>query len=363
MSSEQVYAVTLIPGDGIGPEVMSATRRVLEAAGVRFDWQIEEAGAAVLERGGTPLPEHVIEAIRRTRLALKGPVTTPVGVGFRSVNVALRKALDLYAAVRPARSYPGTGSRFGHVDIVVVRENTEDVYAGIEFGYQDQRTNDLIHWIDAHGYANVREDVGVSIKLISRFGTERVVRYAFEYARANGRRKVTAVHKANIMKSSDGLFLLIAREIAVEYPDILFDDMIVDALCAQLVQHPEVFDVLVLPNLYGDIVSDLCAGLTGGLGIAPGANIGADAAMFEPVHGSAPNIAGRDLANPTAAILSGVLMLRHLGETAAADRIENAVREVLREGEVRTADLPHGMETRVVGTGEFTDAVIGKLNG
>jgi isocitrate dehydrogenase (NAD+) len=363
MSSDagRVYPVTLIPGDGIGPEVMGAARRVLEATGVRFDWQLEEAGAAVLEREGTPLPDRVIDAIRRTRLALKGPVTTPVGTGFRSVNVGLRKALDLYAAVRPARSYPGTGARFGHVDIVVVRENTEDVYAGIEFGYQDQRTADLIHWIDTHGYANVREDVGVSIKLISRFGTERVVRYAFEYARANGRRKVTAVHKANIMKSSDGLFLQIAREIAAEYADIGFDDMIVDALCAQLVQHPEVFDVLVLPNLYGDIVSDLCAGLTGGLGIAPGANIGVDAAMFEPVHGSAPNIAGRDLANPTAAILSGMLMLRHIGETVAADRIENAVREVLRDGEVRTADLPHGMETRVVGTQEFTDAVIARL--
>jgi isocitrate dehydrogenase (NAD+) len=357
------YDVTLIPGDGIGPEVMGAARRALEATGVRFNWQVEEAGAAVLEREGTPLPERVIDAIRRTGLAFKGPVTTPVGTGFRSVNVALRKALDLYAAVRPARSYPGTSARFGHVDIVVVRENTEDVYAGVEFGYQDERTRELIDWINHHGYANVREDVGISIKLISRFGTERVVRYAFDYARRNARRKVTAVHKANIMKSSDGLFLAIAREIAEQYGDIQFDDMIVDNLCAQLVQHPEMFDVLVLPNLYGDIVSDLCAGLTGGLGIAPGANIGTAAAMFEPVHGSAPNIAGLGVANPTAAILSGVLMLRHIGEHDAAGRLEQAVVDVLRDGEVRTADLPHGMETRVVGTQEFTDAVITCLGG
>ncbi|HEY7294505.1 MAG TPA: isocitrate/isopropylmalate dehydrogenase family protein [Dehalococcoidia bacterium] len=355
------HDVTLIPGDGIGPEVMTCAREVLEATDVRFNWREERAGAEVMESEGTPLPDRVIETIRQTRIAFKGPVTTPVGTGFRSVNVALRKALDLYAAVRPARSYPGTGARFGHVDIVVVRENTEDVYAGVEFGYQDQRTDELIHWINTHGYANVREDVGVSIKLISRFGTERVVRYAFDYARQNGRRKVTAVHKANIMKSSDGLFLAIAREVAALNPDVLFDDMIVDNLCAQLVQHPEMFDVLVLPNLYGDIVSDLCAGLSGGLGIAPGANIGTAAAMFEPVHGSAPNIAGRDLANPTAAILSGVLMLRHLGEHAAANRVEEAVRNVLRDGEVRTADLPHGMETRVVGTREFTRAVLDEM--
>ena len=355
------YTVTLIPGDGIGPEVMAAAREVLDATGVEFIWEVEQVGAEVLAREGTPLPEHVIAAIRRTRLAFKGPATTPIGTGFRSVNVALRKALDLYAAVRPSKSYPGTGARFGHVDIVVVRENTEDVYAGIEFGYKDQRTEDLIHWIDAHGYANVREDVGVSIKLISRFGTERVVRYAFEYARRNGRRKVTAVHKANIMKSSDGLFLQVAREVAAEFAAIPFDDMIVDNLCAQLVQHPEMFDVLVLPNLYGDIVSDLCAGLSGGLGVAPGANIGAECAMFEPVHGSAPNIAGKDIANPTAAILSGALMLRHLNETVAANQVEEAVSRVLRDGEVRTADLPHGMETRVVGTREFAGAVIAEL--
>jgi isocitrate dehydrogenase (NAD+) len=353
--------VTLIPGDGIGPEVMAAARRVLDATGVAIDWQVEQVGTAVLEREGTPLPERVVDAIRQTGVALKGPVTTPVGTGFRSVNVALRKALDLYAAVRPARSYPGTDSRFGHVDIVVVRENTEDVYAGIEFAYEDPSTEALIRWIDAHGYADVREDVGISIKLISRFGTERVVRYAFEYARRNGRRRVTAVHKANIMKSSDGLFLDVAREVAAGFADISFDDLIVDNLCAQLVQHPETFDVLVLPNLYGDIVSDLCAGLTGGLGIAPGANIGAHAAMFEPVHGSAPTIAGKGVANPTAAILSGALLLRHVGEGEAGARVEAAITEVLRDGRVRTGDLPHGMETQVVGTAEFTDAVIEQL--
>jgi isocitrate dehydrogenase (NAD+) len=357
------YDVTLIPGDGIGPEVMASARCVLNATGVPLNWQVEQVGAAVLEREGTPLPEHVLAAIRHTGVAFKGPATTPIGTGFRSVNVALRKALDLYAAVRPARSYPGTDARFGHVDIVVVRENTEDLYAGIEFAYQDPCTAALVEWIDAHGYAGVREDVGISIKLISRFGSERIARYAFEYARRNGRRRVTAVHKANIMKDSDGLFLRVARDIAAEFPDILFNDVIVDNLCAQLVQHPEVFDVLLLPNLYGDIVSDLCAGLTGGLGIAPGANIGAQAAMFEPVHGSAPNIAGKGVANPTAAILSGALLLHHLGEDEAGARVEAAVREVLREGKVRTGDLPHGMETQVVGTVEFTDAVIDQLQG
>jgi isocitrate dehydrogenase (NAD+) len=360
-AQKRPYPVTLIPGDGIGPEVIEAARRALEATGLCFDWRYQEAGAAVLEREGTPLPERVIASIRETGVALKGPITTPVGTGFRSVNVALRKALDLYAAVRPARSYPGTGARHGHVDLVVVRENTEDVYAGIEFGCGESETRDLLDRIRAYGFADVREDAGVSIKLISRYGSERIVRFAFEYARANGRRKVTAVHKANIMKSTDGLFLQVAREVAREYPAIAFEDIIVDALCAQLVQHPEAFDVLVLPNLYGDIVSDLCAGLAGGLGLAPGANIGPAAAMFEPVHGSAPNIAGRDLANPTAAILSGVMMLRHLGERAAADRLEAAVVAVLREGRVRTADLPHGMETHVVGTREFTDTVIAAL--
>ena len=355
------HRVTLIPGDGVGPELSEATRRVLEATGVEFDWDVQEAGADVVDRYGTPLPEPVLASIRETRVAIKGPITTPVGSGFRSVNVALRKELDLYACLRPCKWYPGVRSRYEGVDIVIVRENTEDLYAGIEFEQGSDDAEELIRWIETKGGKLRWPDAGISIKPISVTGTRRIFEFAFDYARKNGRRKVTAVHKANIMKSSDGLFLAIAREVAALYPDVLFDDMIVDNLCAQLVQHPEMFDVLVLPNLYGDIVSDLCAGLSGGLGIAPGANIGAEAAMFEPVHGSAPNIAGRDLANPTAAILSGVLMLRHLGEHTAANRVDEAVRNVLRDGDVRTADLPHGMETRVVGTREFTQAVIDEM--
>jgi isocitrate dehydrogenase (NAD+) len=355
------HEVTLIPGDGIGPEVIGAACRVIEAAGVPVRWDVQEAGAAVVEREGTPLPERVLASIRRTGVALKGPVTTPVGSGFRSVNVALRKALDLYAAVRPAKSYPGVPARFGHVDIVVIRENTEDVYAGIEFEYGSPVTDSLIHWVERHTNLDLSEDVGISIKLISRHGSERIVRFAFEYARRHGRRRVVAVHKANIMKSSDGLFLSVAREVAQRYPDISFGDLIVDNLCAQLVQRPEAFDVLVLPNLYGDIVSDLCAGLVGGLGLAPGANVGEQAAVFEPVHGSAPDIAGQDKANPTAAILSGVMLLQHLGEPEAAHRIEQAVTEVLRTGEVATADLPRRPHGRTVGTRAFTDAIIAAL--
>jgi isocitrate dehydrogenase (NAD+) len=355
------YEVTLIPGDGIGPEVTEAACRVIAAVGVDVRWDHQPAGAAVVDREGTPLPDRVLDSIRRTRLALKGPVTTPVGTGFRSVNVALRKALDLYAAVRPAKSYPGTPARFGHVDLVVVRENTEDVYAGVEFDYQSPETDAFVRWLEAHTHLRLPTDVGVSIKLISRHGSERVIRFAFDYARRHGRRRVVAVHKANIMKSSDGLFLAVAREVAAAYPDIAFGDLIVDNLCAQLVQRPEAFDVLVLPNLYGDIVSDLTAGLVGGLGLAPGANYGAHAAVFEPVHGSAPDIAGQDRANPTAAILSGMLLLRFIGETDAAARVEHAVTEVLRDGAVTTADLPRRPHGRLVGTREFTDAVIAAL--
>jgi isocitrate dehydrogenase (NAD+) len=342
------YEATLIEGDGIGPEVTDAARRVIEAAGVTIRWDNQPAGAAVAEREGTPLPDRVLDSIRGTRVALKGPVTTPVGTGFRSVNVALRKALDLYAAVRPAKSYPGTPARFGHVDIVVIRENTEDVYAGIEFDIGSPTTDSLVQWVERSLNLDLAEDVGVSIKLISRHGSERIIRFAFEYARRNGRRRVVAVHKANIMKSSDGLFLAVAREVAQQYPDIAFGDLIVDNLCAQLVQRPEAFVVLVLPNLYGDIVSDLTAGLVGGLGLAPGANFGTEAAMFEPVHGSAPDIAGQDKANPTAALLTAVLLLR-------------AIAEVLREGDVTTADLPRRPHGRTVGTREFTDTVIASL--
>ncbi|HVL54090.1 MAG TPA: isocitrate/isopropylmalate dehydrogenase family protein, partial [Vitreimonas sp.] len=307
------HRVTLIPGDGIGPELAEATRHVLDASGVAFEWETVEAGEAVMERHGTPLPDHVLESIRRNRVAIKGPITTPVGEGFRSVNVTLRQALGLYANLRPARSMRGVRSRYEDVDLVIVRENTEDLYAGIEH--------------------RVGRDAAESIKIITREASEKIARFAFDYAVANGRRKVTAVHKANIMKLSDGLFLESCRTVAAQYDGrVEFEDRIVDNMCMQLVQKPDLYDVLVLPNLYGDIVSDLAAGLVGGLGVAPGANIGEEAAVFEPVHGSAPKYAGQNKANPTALILSGVMMLRHLGEQAAAERVEAALREVVAEG-------------------------------
>jgi isocitrate dehydrogenase (NAD+) len=331
------HRVTLIPGDGIGPELAEATRRVLEATGVGFDWEYQEAGEAMIAEHGTPLPEQVLESIRRNKTALKGPITTPVGGGFRSANVTLRQALGLYANLRPARSMKGLVTRYDDVDLVIVRENTEDLYGGIEH--------------------MVGPDAAESIKIITRAASERIARYAFEYAVANGRHKVTAVHKANIMKLSDGLFLESCRTIAGEYDGrIEFEDRIVDNMCMQLVQKPDLYDVLVLPNLYGDIVSDLCAGLVGGLGVAPGANIGTEAAVFEPVHGSAPKYAGLNKANPTALILSGVLMLRHLGEQAAAEQVETALREVIADGRRTTYDL--GGEA---GTSEFADAIIERL--
>ncbi|MEW6224063.1 MAG: isocitrate/isopropylmalate family dehydrogenase [Chloroflexota bacterium] len=331
------HRVTLIPGDGIGPELADAARRVLDASGVAFDWEVQDAGEGVMAQFGTPLPEHVLESIRRNRVALKGPITTPVGGGFRSVNVALRQTLGLYANLRPARSMKGLDTRYEDVDLVIVRENTEDLYAGIEH--------------------MVGPDAAESIKIITRAASERIARYAFEYAVANGRHKVTAVHKANIMKLSDGLFLESCRTVAADYEGrIEFEDRIVDNMCMQLVQKPELYDVMVLPNLYGDIVSDLCAGLVGGLGVAPGANIGTEAAVFEPVHGSAPKYAGLDKANPTALILSGVLMLRHLGEQAAAGRVETALREVIAEGRHVTYDLGGDAGTR-----GFADAIIERL--
>jgi isocitrate dehydrogenase (NAD+) len=331
------HRVTLIPGDGIGPELAEATRRVLDASGVAFDWEVVDAGEAVMAQYGTPLPEHILESIKRNRVALKGPITTPVGEGFRSVNVTLRQALGLYANLRPARSMQGLETRYEDVDLVIVRENTEDLYAGIEH--------------------RVGRDAAESIKIITREASERIARFAFDYAVANGRRKVTAVHKANIMKLSDGLFLESCRTVAAEYDGrIEFEDRIVDNMCMQLVQKPELYDVLVLPNLYGDIVSDLAAGLVGGLGVAPGANIGTEAAVFEPVHGSAPKYAGLNKANPTALILSGALMLRHLGETAVADRVETALREVIAEGTATTYDLGGP-----AGTSEFADAIIDRL--
>ena len=335
-----IYQITLIPGDGIGPEVIAAARRVLEATGVPIDWDVQRAGASVMDDLGTPLPEQVLDSIRKNGVALKGPITTPVGSGFRSVNVAIRRALDLYANVRPARSMAGIPSAYGDVDLVVVRENTEGLYVGIE--------HDVI-----------AGEAAEAIRIITRAGSERVVRFACEYARAHGRQKVTAVHKANILKLTDGLFLETAEKVAQDYPDLEFESRIVDAMCMQLVMQPQEYDVLVLPNLYGDIVSDLCSGLVGGLGVTPGANLGEKTAVFEPVHGSAPDIAGQDRANPCAAILSGALMLRHFGENEAADSIESAVAAVLAEGCVVTADLNFsGDESTVVGTQKMAEAIM-----
>jgi isocitrate dehydrogenase (NAD+) len=356
------HRVTFIPGDGTGPEIADATRRVLEATGVEFDWDVQQAGADVMEEhGGNPLPDHVLESIKANGVAIKGPITTPVGTGFRSVNVALRKALDLYAQVRPCKSYPGVRSRYEDVDLVVVRENTEDLYAGVEYEVATEDVRDLIAWIRRHR-ADVREDSGISLKAISISGTRRIVQFAFDYARREDRRKVTAVHKANIMKFSDGLFLRVAREVAEKNTDIEFEDRIVDNLAMQLVQRPEEYDVLVLPNLYGDIVSDLAAGLIGGLGLAPGGNFGTHAAVFEPTHGSAPKYAGQNKVNPMAMMLSGVMMLRHLDEREAADRLEQAIAEVIADGRSVTYDMkPSRDDPTAVGTSEVADAVIDRI--
>jgi isocitrate dehydrogenase (NAD+) len=357
------HRVTLIPGDGTGPELTEATRRVLEASGPEFEWDVQQAGADVMDQfGGNPLPEPTLDSIRSTGVALKGPITTPVGSGFRSVNVGLRKELDLYAQVRPCKTYAGVRTRFDDVDLVIVRENTEDLYAGIEYEEGTDEAQELIAWIEAHGGRLRHEDAGVSIKPISVSGTRRVVQFAFDYARRNGRRKVTAVHKANIMKFTDGLYLRVAREVADENSDVEFDDRIVDNMCMQLVQRPEEYDVLVLPNLYGDIVSDLAAGMIGGLGLAPGANFGERAAIFEPTHGSAPKYAGQNKVNPMAMMLSGMLMLRHLDEREAADRLEAAIAEVIREGESVTYDMkPSRDDPTAVGTSEVADAIVDKL--
>jgi isocitrate dehydrogenase (NAD+) len=358
------HRVTLIPGDGTGPELTEATRRVLEATGVEFEWEIQHAGSDVMhEHGGNPLPPHVLDSIRRSGVALKGPITTPVGGGFRSVNVGLRKSLDLYAQVRPCKTYPGVRSRFEDIDLVVVRENTEDLYAGVEFEEDTSEAAELIAWINERSQSRVREDSGLSLKPISVTGTRRIVQFAFDYARRNNRRKVTAVHKANIMKFTDGLYLRVAREVAAENTDVEFDDRIVDNMCMQLVQRPEEYDVLVLPNLYGDIVSDLCAGMIGGLGLAPGANFGDEVAVFEPTHGSAPKYAGQNRVNPMAQMLSGMLLLRHLGETAASDRLEQAIAEVVREGESVTYDMkPSRDDPTAVGTSEVADAIVELLS-
>jgi isocitrate dehydrogenase (NAD+) len=356
------HTITLIPGDGVGPEVIEATRRVLEATGVEFQWEVINAGASALEKEGNLLPERLLKSIRKNKVALKGPTTTPVGSGFRSVNVALRKALNLYACLRPCRSYPGVPSRYENIDIVVVRENTEDLYAGIEFARNNPETGKLLSLIKKNTEEKVPKDSGISIKLISETGSRRIARFAFEYARANERRKVTAVHKANIMKFSDGLFLEISRQVAKSYPDIEFEDRLIDNLCAQLVQQPHRFDVLLLPNLYGDIVSDLCAGLVGGLGVAPGANIGDELAVFEPTHGSAPKYTGLNKVNPLATILSGIMMLRYINEKASAGRLETAVATVVAEGKSITYDLkPNRNDPTAVGTSEMADAIIARL--
>jgi isocitrate dehydrogenase (NAD+) len=354
------HRVTLIPGDGTGPELAEATRRVLEATGVEFDWDVQHAGTDVIDQNdGNPLPEHVLDSIRESGVALKGPITTPVGGGFRSVNVGLRKSLGLYAQVRPCKSYRGVRSRYEGVDLVVVRENTEDLYAGVEFEEGTEDAAELLDWLAEHGAGSIRRDSGISIKPISETGTRNIVQFAFDYARANGRRKVTAVHKANIMKFTDGLYLHVARDVAEDNSDIEFDDRIVDNLSMQLVQRPEEYDVLVLPNLYGDIVSDLCAGLIGGLGLAPGANFGEGVAVFEPTHGSAPKYAGQNKVNPMAMMLSGVLMLRHLEEREAADRLEGAIAEVIRQGASVTYDMkPTRDDPSAVGTSEVADAII-----
>ncbi len=357
-----MHRITLIPGDGVGPEISEAVVRVIEATGVAIEWDVQEAGEDVYKNEGTPLPERVIESIKRNRVAIKGPVTTPVGKGFRSVNVTLRQTLDLYACLRPCRAFKGARTKFEGLDLVVVRENTEDLYAGIEFAKGSSEALGLIDYIEKAADRRIRKDSGISIKPISVFGTDRIVRFAFEYARDNGRKKVTAVHKANIMKHSDGLFLEVAREVSRDYPDIEFEDRIIDNMCMQLVQKPELYDVLVLPNLYGDIVSDLAAGLIGGLGLAPGANIGNEIAVFEPTHGSAPKYKGLNKVNPLAMILSGVMMLRHIGEREAAERLERAVADVIEEGRSVTYDMkPFPDDPTAVGTSEVADAIIERM--
>ena len=357
------HRVVLIPGDGTGPELTEATRRVLEATGVEFDWDVQEAGADTMDKhDGNPLPPQVLDAVRDAGVALKGPITTPVGVGFRSVNVALRKELDLYGQVRPIKSYPGVRSRFQDVDLIVVRENTEDLYVGIEYEQGTPDALELIEWIKSKGGKLRHDDAGISIKPISVTGTRRIFEFAFDYARKNGRKKITAVHKANIMKFTDGLWLRVAGEVAAEHPDIAFDERIVDNMCMQLVQRPEEYDVLVLPNLYGDVLSDLCAGMIGGLGMAPGANYGETVAVFEPTHGSAPKYAGQNKVNPMAQLLSGMLMLRHLGEEDAARRLEDSIAAVIAEGKSVTYDMkPSRDDPTAVGTSEVADAIIAKL--
>ena len=356
------HAVTLVPGDGVGPEICDASVRVLEATGVHFDWDVHQAGQAAIKEFGTPLPEPLLASIRKHRVALKGPITTPVGSGFRSVNVALRQELDLYALVRPVKAYKGARNLRDDLDFVIVRENTEDIYAGIEFEQGSADGMHLIEEISGLAKKKIRPDSGLSIKPISISGSERIVQYAFDYARRNGRRKVTAVHKANIMKHTDGLFLAVARRVAERNPDVEFEDRIVDNMCMQLVLRPREYDILCCPNLYGDIISDLGAGMIGGLGLAPGANIGSNGAVFEATHGSAPKYAGLNKVNPMAVMLSGVLMLRHLDEGAAADALEAAIAAVIALGKNVTYDMKEKRDDpTAVGTSQVADAVVAQL--
>ena len=352
------HNVTLIRGDGTGPELVEAAKKVLDATGVGFNWDVVEAGVDIMETAGTPLPNNVLESIRKNKVALKGPITTPIGTGFRSVNVALRKELDLYACIRPCKYYPGIRSKYQDVDLIVVRENTEDLYAGVEYDVHSDEAKQII----AMAGGKIREDAAISIKPISETGSRRIAKTAFEYARHNGRKKVSAVAKANIMKYTDGLFFRMTAEVAKDYPEIEYQEVLVDNMCMQLVQKPELYDVLVMENLYGDILSDLCAGLVGGLGVAPGANIGDTMALFEPTHGSAPKYKGQNKVNPVALILSGMLMLRYLKEEDAADRLEKAIAAVILEGKDVTYDMkPDRNDPTAVGTSEMADAIIAKL--
>lgn len=357
-----MHKITLIPGDGVGPEITEATRRVLEATGVPIEWDIQDAGEDVYHQEGSPLPERVLESIRNNKIAIKGPITTPVGTGFRSVNVALRQTLDLFSCLRPCKSYQGAKTRYEDIDLVIVRENTEDLYAGIEYEKGSEGAKSIIDLVKNISGRTIRQDSGISIKPISVFGTERIVRFAFEYARKNSRRKVTSVHKANIMKFSDGLFLEVSRDVAKDYPDIEFEDKIIDNMCMQLVQKPGLYDVIVLPNLYGDIVSDLAAGLVGGLGLAPGANIGNEYAVFEATHGSAPKYKGLNKVNPLAMMLSGIMMLRHIGETEAAEKLDKAIASIIKEGKYVTYDMkPSPYDPTAATTSGVADAVISKI--
>lgn len=356
------HIITLIPGDGTGPEISDATVKVVEATGIDIEWDVKNAGADVYEKEGTVLPENVINSLKKNKVGIKGPISTPIGTGFRSVNVAMRKIFNLYACVRPCKSYPGVRSRYENLDLVIIRENTEDLYAGIEFELGKPETKGLIEYIKEKKNIAIKEDSGITIKPISISGSERIIRYAFEYAKKNARKKVTGVHKANIMKFTDGLYLEIFRKIARQYPEIESEDRIVDNMCMQLVQKPELYDVLVLPNLYGDILSDLAAGLVGGLGVAPGGNIGDELALFEATHGSAPKYKGLNKINPTAMMLSAVLMLKHINENKAAIVLENAIAAIIKEGKYVTYDMkPTRDDPSAASTSGMADAIVRKI--